>query len=400
MKPNKHDIPKSRPATNQRLAVVDALRGFAIVSIMLLHNIEHFDLYFVPKDLPLWMPALDQKIWDTLFFLFGGKSYAIFALLFGLTYYIQSERQAEKGSDFRLRFAWRLLLLLGFGIVNSAFYQGDILSNYALIGFFMLPFVRLTDKQLLGIVVILMLQPVLLYGFFDAIVHPATMLKVPTSWAYFGKMNEYVTGSSLLRTIVGNLTNGKIGVLYWNWENGRVFQTLALFLLGIWLGRKSAFALTDANKGFWKMSLGVAALAYIALFVLRSKTETLGLGVVARGFAQTIATSWVNMAMMWIWVSVFVLLYQTKLVGAWLGFLEPMGRMSLSNYMMQSVIGSSLYYGFGLGLYRFTGSAYAVAIGLGLAILQGLLSTWWMRGHKQGPLETLWHKATWWGAKG
>ncbi|MGD8777891.1 MAG: hypothetical protein PVH88_02900 [Ignavibacteria bacterium] len=60
--------------TGRRLEVVDALRGFAIVSIMLLHNIEHFDFYFTPTNLPAWMPAVDSVIWDSLFFLFGGKS--------------------------------------------------------------------------------------------------------------------------------------------------------------------------------------------------------------------------------------------------------------------------------------------------------------------------------------
>jgi len=76
---------------NVRLHVVDALRGFAIVSIMLLHNLEHFDFYFFPQNLPVWMKALDKNIWDTMFFLFSGKSYAIFALLFGLTFFIQSD---------------------------------------------------------------------------------------------------------------------------------------------------------------------------------------------------------------------------------------------------------------------------------------------------------------------
>ena len=99
---------------SSRLHVVDALRGFAIVSIMLLHNIEHFDFYYEPAGLPSWMVSLDKGIWDTLFFLFGGKSYAIFALLFGLTFFIQSDNQKRKGRDFRGRFAWRLLLLFMF----------------------------------------------------------------------------------------------------------------------------------------------------------------------------------------------------------------------------------------------------------------------------------------------
>jgi uncharacterized protein len=139
-----------------RLHVVDALRGFAIVSIMLLHNIEHFDFYYLPENLPDWMVALDKGVWDTLFFLFGGKSYAIFALLFGLTYFIQTDNQQKKGKDFRERFAWRLLLLLGFGIINSTFYMGDILFVYALLGFTLIPVTRLSNKTVFTIALILL----------------------------------------------------------------------------------------------------------------------------------------------------------------------------------------------------------------------------------------------------
>jgi uncharacterized protein len=91
--------------SSNRLHVVDALRGFAIVSIMLLHNIEHFDVYYFSESLPEWMKSLDSVIWGTLFFLFSGKSYAIFALLFGLTFYIQSENQKKRGNNFSARFA-------------------------------------------------------------------------------------------------------------------------------------------------------------------------------------------------------------------------------------------------------------------------------------------------------
>ena len=70
---------QSRP----RIEVVDALRGFAVMAIILLHNIEHFNLYNFPEATTDFMKALDKGVWDTLFFLFSGKAYAIFALLFG-----------------------------------------------------------------------------------------------------------------------------------------------------------------------------------------------------------------------------------------------------------------------------------------------------------------------------
>ena len=142
-----------------RIEVVDALRGFAIMSIMLLHNIEHFDYYYFPEALPECVKVLDKVIWETLFFLFGGKSYAIFALLFGFSFYIQNDNQEKKGKDFRGRFIWRLLLLLGFGFVNTIFYEGDILMIYAVLGLALIPVCKWNDKAVFITAVILMLQP-------------------------------------------------------------------------------------------------------------------------------------------------------------------------------------------------------------------------------------------------
>lgn len=107
-----------------------------------------------------------------MFFLFSGKSYAIFALLFGLTFFIQSDNQAKKGKDFRLRFAWRLVLLLGFGLINSAFYEGDILTIYAILGFSLIPAAKLNTKTVSWIALILMLQPWEWCNFVYGLQHP------------------------------------------------------------------------------------------------------------------------------------------------------------------------------------------------------------------------------------
>ena len=146
-------------APSSRLDLLDALRGFAIVSIMLLHNIEHFDLYFTPQGTPGWLAAIDKVVWDSMFFLFGGKSYAIFALLFGVTFYIQFQGRAARGEDFRPRYAWRLVLLLCFGLFNSMVYHGDILSMYAVLGLALIPVARLRSAVVFAIAVILLLQP-------------------------------------------------------------------------------------------------------------------------------------------------------------------------------------------------------------------------------------------------
>ncbi len=384
---------------SSRLLVVDALRGFAIVSIMLLHNIEHFDFYYLPPNLPLWMQGLDKIIWDTLFFLFGGKSYAIFALLFGLTFFIQSDNQAKKGNDFRARFAWRLALLMVFGIINSAFYQGDILTIYAIIGFGLIPVAKLSTKTVFWIAVVLMFQPYEWINFIKGVQNPGLTMVDPVSWSYFGKMGEYITGNSLVNTWIGNLTNGRIAVFIWNWENVRVFQTLSLFMFGMLAGRKSLFALNPENKQFWKKVLLISSVSFIPLYIIKTKLSVWISSEAILRPLSTIETSWSNMAFMMVLVSVFVLLFQIQFFHRILKVFSPIGRMSLSNYIIQSIIGSFIYYGFGLGLYQYTGATHCLLIGITLAILQGLFSSWWMKNHPQGPLETIWHKLTWLGTR-
>ena len=377
-----------------RLHVVDALRGFAILSIMLLHNIEHFDFYFAPTNLPAWMPAIDKGIWDTLFFLFGGKSYAIFALLFGLTFFIQSDNQKKKGNDFRGRFAWRLLLLLGFGIINSAFFEGDILTIYALIGFSLIPVAKLNSKIILIIAIILMLQPVELLNVLNGWQHPMIKMANPASWAYFNKLGGYIPGDSFLQTVIGNLTNGKTAVLLWSWEAGRVFQTAALFMLGMLAGRNKLFVLSPSSKIFWLRTLIAATVAFIPLFIVKNGLHGWILNEAIRRPLSTIVTSWSNMAFMLVLVSGFVIGYW-KLSGRVLNVLIPFGKMSLSNYMMQSIMGSIIYYGFGFGLYKYTGASYCLIIGLALAVSQWFFCRWWLKTRKYGPLEGIWHKLTW-----
>lgn len=384
------------PATTERIQVVDALRGFAIAAILLLHNLEHFDFWYQPEGFPTWLVSLDKGIWDTMFFLFSGKAYGIFAVLFGLTFYIMQTNQAKKGKDFRLRFAWRLILLLGFGIINSAFYQGDILTIYALLGFTLIPVARLSNKAVLIIACFLIFQPWEWGKFLLALSHPAQDLADPASWVYFGKMNEYITGNSFIQTVIGNLTNGKAGVYLWTWEAGRVFQTPGLFMVGMLLGRTGKFLPSPENKSFWTNMLLISSVAFVPLYLLSLglTPENIPNEAMLRPLSLIIK-SWSNITFMFVLIAGFVLLFQHKGVQSVLNVFSVLGKMSLSNYIIQSMLGATIYYGFGLGLYRLTGASMCLIIGLALLILQWYFCRYWMRTHRYGPLEGIWHKLTW-----
>lgn len=378
-----------------RIHILDVLRGFAIVSIMLLHSMEHFDIYYFPETLPVWVKNIDKVIWDTMFFLFGGKSYSIFALLFGVTYSIQQTNQKEKGKSFDGRFAWRMILLLCFGFLNSAFFQGDVLGIYAVIGLLLIPICKLSEKAILGIAIFLMMLPYEWFNLFYAFQHPNESINDPVSWSHFGKMLEYIGEPSLWNTIIGNLTNGKIGVLLWNWENGRFFTILALFLFGYLMGKRNLFEWNPTSQKFWNKTLLIASITFVPLYFIQGQISHLISSAIIKRSVLTIETAWTNFAFMLILVSGLTLLfYKTKLQNK-LMYFSHFGRMSMSNYIIQSILGGAIFYGWGLGLYKYCGASYGIIIGLILTILMGIFCKWWAARYKQGPFETLWHKATW-----
>ena len=118
-----------------RIDIADILRGFAVMGIIVLHSIEHYNFYSFPEVTGEWLKFTDTVIWESMFFTFGGKAYAIFALLFGFSFFIQENRQREKGKDFRGRFAWRLALLFLLGNLNAMFFTAEILVMYSMVGF-------------------------------------------------------------------------------------------------------------------------------------------------------------------------------------------------------------------------------------------------------------------------
>ncbi len=381
---------------NGRVLAVDALRGFAVMGIILLHNIEHFNFYAFPEESSRLLGCLDKQIWDMLFFSFSGKAYAIFALLFGFTFYLQSRNCEKRGEDFRNRYMWRLVLLLGFGLINSSFFPGEILVLYAILGFVLVPVRHLSDKAVAWIAFILMLQPAEWCKAVYALVFPEAN---PQQMVYsLVDVYPQLYGTSLWEMIKVNLTTGVLASLNWAWCYGRVFQTAALFMTGMLLGRKGLFILSGENQShvvrFWMRtgiySLFSAVLLYFFKEFIFSTIENPFL----LSTMQTILNSWYNLAFMLVIVSAFLLIYMVN-NGKVLQLLIPYGKMSLTDYVSQSIIGSFLYFGYGLALYQYCGTTFSFLIGLAFFTLQLTFADWWFRHFKRGPLETVWHRLTW-----
>lgn len=144
-----------------RVDVADVLRGLAVMGIIILHSIEHFNFYSFPDTTTQsdWLNFTDKAIWNGLFFMFGGKAYAVFALLFGFSFFIQNDNQRMRGNDFRLRFCWRLILLFLIGNINASFFTAEVLVLYSLVGFILPLTCRLKDKWVFLLACVLLIQP-------------------------------------------------------------------------------------------------------------------------------------------------------------------------------------------------------------------------------------------------
>ena len=380
-----------------RIRVVDALRGFAVMSIMLLHNIEHFDYYYFPDYLPQWMKVLDGYVWNTMFALFSGKAYAIFAVLFGFTFFLMDSKQKALGQSFDVRFLLRMLWLLAFGVFNSMFYSGDVLAIYAVLGFTLVLVNVFKNKVVLIIAAILILQPIEISRLVYMVIHQEYTPGNPQSWHYFGLANTYLGGNSFLDTAWGNLTNGRWACTLWSWEHGRFFQIPALFMVGLILGRTRKFEYNSQNMTFWKNTLIISVITGVIILSISKTIPEKIQSDVLRNQLTLIIETWSNFTFTFVWISTFVLLYNTKVFNKLLSRLEVFGKMSLTNYVMQSMMGCFVYNGCGLALYQYTGATLSLMVGIVLFTIQYLFCKWWFKTHKQGPLEGIWHKLTWMG---
>lgn len=386
--------------SKKRILAVDALRGFAVMGIILLHNIEHFNYYSFPEAPSPFMKSLDTSLWNFLFFSFSGKAYAIFALLFGFTFYLQSHSAAKRGEDFKNRYMWRLLLLLGFGFINSLFFPGEILVLYAILGFILVPVRHWTNRSLLVLAIILMLQPLDWIKVFMGLSDPSY---APEQMIYsLGDVYPQLGGDSFWEMIKANFVAGQLASLNWAWCYGRVFQTCSLFILGMLLGRLGyfRFATDDEQKRsarFWIRMLCVSLPLAVVLYYFKELVFACVDQKLMLESLKPILNSWYNLFFMFSMVAAFLLLYWVN-EGRIQRILAPYGQMSLTDYITQSVIGSFLYYGYGLELHKVCGTTYSLLIGICFLILQVIFAHWWFRHFKRGPLETVWHKLTWLGS--
>lgn len=386
--------------SNARVDVADVLRGLAVMAIIILHSIEHFNFYSFPETVPFeWMKFTDKAIWNGLFFAFSGKAYAIFALLFGFSFYIQDNNQQRRGNDFRLRFLWRLVILFIIGQFNAAFFTGEILTMYAMLGVILPLLCRCSNRTVVIIATLFVLQPMDWFKVIYALCQPDYMAAPGLAGHYFGIAFDVQKNGTFLETIRMNLWEGQIASLTWALEHGRIMQTLGLFLFGMLIGRRQLFLHNQQHEQLWLKALGISLLCFFPLYGLNNMLP----GFIERSAVlvpiQLIISSLSSLCFVTLLVCGLLLTFYRVKDRRFLMRFTSYGKMSMTNYIGQSIIGSLLFYHWGFELGRYLGITYSFLFGILFVLLQMAFCSWWMNRHKHGPFEGLWKQLTWLGVK-
>lgn len=386
---------------SDRIAVVDVLRAVALFGILITHAEMGF-LAGPPPD-PMFdiFGPLDRFAAETVRVLAAGKFFSIFSFLFGLSFTIQLQRAARKGSTFSARFAWRLLILLMIGSVHNLFFSGDILIVYALLGLLLIPMNAMSTK-VLAIFAIVLVFNVPQLGSTVASLNdpppPATQQQAQGQRAAFRqnaqRQLEIKQSGTLSELVNMNATQSFSGKLSFQIASGRLWITFGFFLLGMCAGRVGIFEPTDQNRKFFRGLLvwagapaaisTVLAIMYPSVPVLRGPADVLPY-TISSVQQVTLAAFYVALVSLAFW----------RRPSGLLADLAPMGKMGLTTYLMQTVFGLLVFYGIGLGLLGKVGTATCIAIGTAFFVLQFYFARWWMSRYSLGPIEWLWRSLTW-----
>ena len=385
-----------------RLDVVDALRGFAVMAILIIHSVEHF-IYPVYPDTMMqaeWLNALDSVVFNVVFSFFAGKGYSIFALLFGFTFYVQFTNQQNKGVDFGWRFIWRLMLLAVFATINAAFFPGgDVLLLFVFTGLSVVVVRHMSNKVVLIIAVICLLQPVELFHFVSSLFNASYTLPNFGVGKLYTIVQEGVKSGNWSLFLIENITTGQKASLLWAVSAGRFVQTIGLFLLGLLLGRNHLFVYSEKNNRFWVKLLIISALLFGILYSLKVEWYDNAPSKILKGSIGTALDMWQKLAFTFVIVSSFVIAYYNSTLEKWTKNIRIYGKMSLTNYITQSIIGALIFFPIGLNLAPYLGYTASLIVGFIAIALQLYFCNAWYKKYQQGPLEYLWHKATWIGKK-
>lgn len=393
------------PSTQSRIEIIDILRGFTLLGIIIVHFSEQYYAGAHPKSHENFnMHFLgDEIIMGFIGVLISGKFFMIFSFLFGLSFFLQLSKN-DATISFFFRFFWRLVILGVIGFFHHLHYRGDILTIYAMLGVGLLVVYKLLDKLLLIVALVLVINiPSVIVRSIEALQPVAEQESIESKFGGSNEENEIyyatVKKGSYVEVLKANL--GEFGFKHkFQVASGRIYITLGLFLLGLYMGRRRVFERWVENlpsfKKFLKQSLWVIlGLVVFSVFFFGGAE---GLGIKLPEIVVWLVGGFVfdvfNLALAVIYVTGIILLFQKEKWKSRLMNFYEVGRMGLTTYLMQTLFGILIFFGIGFGLLGEIGALASVGIGIALFIVQVYFSKWWLARFRYGIFEWLWRCAT------
>lgn len=394
------------PAVGREHAI-DALRGFALLGILMVNAGSFASTYFgVGVVDPAFSRPVDHAVRWWVSFIFETKFYLLFSLLFGYSFALQMDSAERSGSAFVPRFLRRLLGLLLLGLAHAwLLFAGDILVTYALLGVLLLTWRGL--KPMAATVLALALLGMVAggWGLLAWLVAHVPPIEVPVAELHAkAQQAAQAYRASALDAIAQRGRDMADGVWF-----VLVFVqgpcALAMFLLGL-AAHRSGFLARVAQQPArlrrwmaWCLPVGGAGALFYATAQVGTSSVQQPEHVVLAALAVDLATA---PFLTFGYVALLLWLLQHGPVGPRLGAaLEPAGRMALSNYLLQSLVGATVFTAYGLAL---VGRVAPWLVVLGVLTLYGAQLVWshrWMATHAYGPVEwwlrafTLWQWPAW-----
>jgi len=400
--------------SNERELFMDVLRGFAILGIFIANLGSGFSGYNEDANLTgtFLLPGLDHKMTFLHHMFIEGKFYSIFSLLFGWGIALQVKRGMAKGIDATPTIKRRLVFMLILGFVHLMIWPGDIVFFYAMLGFLLLPFRKFSNKTLLIIGGVLVLSPVLLYGLkmqFPVLNFPAEKLFQAGDWTTrqltpeFNNLKSEQEYTEVMKHM-GWWGVLKINVAGFFYRYGYLFfvsripKVLGMFLIGYVIGRTDFYKNIMQHRKvlYYFIGIGLAIGLPANYFLAHFMTTAMGdyFSLKEKGMYQTIVYALGVAPLAMVYVACFMLAFQTMVGKKILSLIAPAGKMAFSNYITQSLIGNFVFLGAGLGYMGQIGPFYYTFFGIGVFIIQVIISTIWLSYFNYGPLEWLWRSAT------
>jgi uncharacterized protein len=410
-------------ATGDRILLLDVLRGFAVLGILLM-NIIGFGLpspaYSHPGfDVSAALSA-DLVAWATVEVLGEGCMRGLFSLLFGASLLLFTTGDGAKGAALHYR---RMGWLFVFGLVDAylLLWFGDILVCYAICGALLYPLRNARARTLLVLAALVALLSTALYSTLHLMLQfardahealasgtdpaslPADFKGAAAAWREFSA--PYLVGSEALQEELSQRRGSYASAFAWNLPqvNSILFFVNPVFLL--W----DALMMMLLGMAFYRLGILRGSGSSRALLGLMLGGLTLGLSVngweVARAINGGLALMDTFAQLQWSYhlgrlgmtlgyLGLIAWLLRRGLLSALARRLAAVGRMALSNYLMHSLVALFLFTGAGLGLVGQLGRAQLYLVVLALWLLQLWLSPWWLARHRFGPLEYLWRLLT------